>query len=431
MSPWFPASYVPVRQLGRGGFGVVWAAVERGSGLEVVVKLPSGRVTSEQLARFRREIRLQSQLNHENVLPILDFDVDGEIPWFAAPKAEDNLDRSLPALSERQCIDLILDVVRGISYAHRNRVLHRDIKPENILVFKTDGGGLQAKVADFGLGRNFTRDTPFETATGVGIGTEWFAAPEQWLDLRSVDERADVFGLGRLLQYSIAVVMPDDSPIVRQLDYCIRTATAQSPLDRYHSVDEFANDLGWVLERPQSLQRPVDAARMLIQDLLGQGTFDVSQTRELAGFLLEHRGDYRLMLSMLPRIPLRLWSALLKHHAAAMTPVMEGYAEILDDALAMDSALAAMRLLEEVLSVSADSRIRELSLRTIVSLAARYDVGEFGYIAVRCLSGETDASTIQALARYVREHPEIAKWCADHLLRASLAPLLRDAIEEA
>ncbi|WP_433293036.1 serine/threonine-protein kinase [Actinoplanes sp. CA-030573] len=353
MDRYFPAAYDAVRVLGEGGMGKVWESIERGSGMRVALKLPSPRSGTENLLRFQREIRLQSQLTHHNILPILDFDADAEVPWFVAPLAVGNLDDTLPKVSTTQALALYMDVVRGISFAHRNRVLHRDVKPANVLVFESDNGdGMYAAVSDFGLGRNYTRDTPFQTETGVGFGTEGFAAPEQWLDLRSVDHRADIFSLGRLLEYVLSVVVPADSPLVRRLEYCIRTSTARNRNERYQSADELAADLRLALDRPTSLQRPVDTVLTMVQGLLESGVFDGPATRELAQFLLENRHDYRLMLSMLPRIPARLWAALARHHAAVLPAVLESYVEILESPLAVDSAMAAMRLLEEMLAVS-------------------------------------------------------------------------------
>jgi eukaryotic-like serine/threonine-protein kinase len=427
----FPSSYEPVRELGQGGMGTVWEAVEPGSGLSVVIKMPTGDLDAEDLARFKREIRLQSQLDHENILPILDFDLDSARPWFAAPKAEGNLAEVLPKSSEQQAMQLFADVVHGIAFAHRNRVLHRDIKPQNVLVFFSDRGERPgAKVADFGLGRQFTRDTPFQTATGMMAGTPGFAAPEQWIDLRSVDHRADIFGLGRLLKYTLNVTVPEDSMLARRLEYCIRTSTAALPDDRYHSAEELAADLRLALERPSSLQRPVDTALSLIQTLMQGSDFGAAATRPLAVFLLENRDDYRLMMGMLPRIPTRLWSALMRDHVAAMLPVLEGYVAVLEDPLAVDSAMAAMRVLEDIVGISHDDRVHELCLKAVLCLAERYDVGEVAYIAARCIAAEESEFVIQALARFLKDNPQIAAWCAARLQKASLAPVLRNAIKD-
>lgn len=411
----------------------MWEAEELGSGLTVALKMPIGPMPDEDRARFRREIRLQSQLDHENILPVLDYDVDSELLWFVAPKADGNLHDMLPTVSDKQAIELFRDVVAGVSYGHRNRIIHRDIKPGNVLVFSSADTNrrLTAKVADFGLGRPLTRDTSFETARYVGIGSDGFAAPEQWYDLRSVDHRADIYSLGRLLQYILTMVAPPDSPMVRRLDYCIRTSTAASPPDRYQSVDEFAADLSLVLERPRSLERPVDTALALIQSLLESGDFGAAATRPLAQLFLEHRDDYRLMVGMVPRVPARLWSALIKHHAPVIVTVIEGYVSALDGPLPVDSALSAMRLLEELLGTSDNDQIHEVGLKAILRLAWRYDLGEFAYIAARCVNQETNALVVQAMARFLTENKDLAAWCAAHLGRSSLPPVMLDAIRDA
>lgn len=430
MTQGFPSSYIPVRKIASGGYGTVWEARDRSGDAPIVIKLPFPGLDSDDISRFRREVRLQSQLEHDNILPILDYDVDSDQPWYAAPKAEKNLGDALPALSESDALTLFGDALSGISFAHKNRVLHRDIKPQNVLIFPaTPDRRRHARVSDFGLGRPYTRDTPFETESHVGGGTPGFAAPEQWIDLRSVDHRADIFSLGRMLEYILQVTDLPGSPLSRRLEYCIRTASAASPKDRYRSVDEFAADFKLAVERPTSLQRPVDTALEMVQGLIEEGNFEAEATRPLAQFLLENRRDYRLMLSMMPRIPVSLLSSLLGQHTAAMLPVIEAYSAVLEEPLALDSVLTSLRFLEEILSISEDGSIRELSLLTVVKVASHHDIAEANYIAVRCITSEADESVVQSLAYSIRTDPQMASWCERNLGKASLPPVLRYAME--
>ncbi len=423
----FPAHYEPIRELSEGGFGVIWEAREPG-GETVVIKMPKATTGTDEIARFRREIQLQSQLDHANILPILDYDVDCDLPWYAAPLADGNLAEKLPELSPEVALALFSDIVAGMSHAHRNRVLHRDIKPANVLVFGDGAGRPVAKVSDFGLGRNYTRDASFQTRTGMMAGTPWYAAPEQFMDLRRVDHRADIFGLGRLLEYLLGTAVPAGSALRRRLEYCVRTSTAQRPDDRYQSIEDLAADLRLVLEQPRAVQRPVDAALGMVQELLAQGMFDAAATRPLAQVLCEYRHDARLMLGMLPRIPAVVWTSLLDHHIAATREVLRGYLTVLEEPLAVDSVTAAMRLLDDVFDMSRDDEVHETCLLALLRLAVRYDIAELAAITARCVAEEDSSTVLQALARHLRDDPLLAVWCAEHLGAGGLAPILRDAI---
>lgn len=426
----FPAPYTPIRLIDKGGFGAVWEAREGNSAETIAVKILNPDLTDAPRTRFRREVRLQSQLEHENVQPILDYDVDSLTLWYATPLAAGNLDDALPALSEAEALTLFEDCLLGMAFAHKNRVLHRDLKPGNVLVFDaTPQRRRHARVADFGLGRAFTRDTPFVTATHVAAGTHGFSAPEQFGSFRDVDIRADVFSLGRILQYILQEIDIPGSPLGRRLEYCIRTAAAHEVADRYRSVDAFLADFRLAVQRPAALQRPIDSALEIIQQLIENGKFQANETQPLVQLFLEHRTDFRLLLGMLPRLPETLLAALLADHSAAMRPVLDAYCRFLDEPLAIDSVMTNLRLLEDILAGCTDSRIRELCLRTVLRLASRYNLAEASYAAIRCVVDERDPGTIQALAATIRADANLADWCRRQLSQLSLPPILRQAIE--
>jgi serine/threonine protein kinase len=423
----FPKQYVPVRKIASGGFGTVWEAREPNDDTTIVIKIPSGYLDPEDRARFGREVRLQSLLEHPNILPILDYSLDVDSPWFAAPKAECNLADALPALGESEALSLFGDVLTGVAFAHRNRVLHRDLKPENILIFKVDGRR-HAVVADFGLGRQFTRDTSFKTASRLGAGTPGWAPPEQWTDFRNVDHRADIYSLGKILEYVLNAVAIPGAPLRHRLEYCIRTATAARPENRYRLTDELAADFRLVIDNPTSLQRPIDTALGMVQTLIENEPLDISGTRELAQFFLENRDDSQLITTMFPRLPYTVLKALLIFHAAATLPVVEAYVAVLREPLAIDYLMTSLRLLEDVLSISEEGATREACLIAMIDVASRYSLVEANYVAIRCIVSERDETVMQALASHVRQDAAVAGWCSAALQHLSLPPVLRRAI---
>jgi serine/threonine protein kinase len=136
-----PKPYRRLARVGEGGFGQVWE-VEVEGGERYVAKAPLTPLDTELLRRFRREVRLQSQIEHVNVVPILDFDLDADPPWFIMPLAVASLQDKMPQLQVSQALDLFRQAAQGVAYAHKNKVIHRDLKPSNILLFGTDRPGL-------------------------------------------------------------------------------------------------------------------------------------------------------------------------------------------------------------------------------------------------------------------------------------------------
>ena len=424
-----PGSYRPVAQLGAGGFGVVWEVERLSDGLTCVLKMPKQPYSDDELHRFGREVRLQSQLEHRYIVPILDFNLTNDPPWFVMPKASMNFAEALRRLQLDQAVEIFLDVVTGIAYAHQNRVIHRDLKPANILLFEDNAETrYRPAVSDFGLGRPFTRDTPWVTSTGVGIGSPWFAAPEQWQDFRQADASADVFALGRILQL---ILSPNGDRIqteYRRLEYCIRRATAEQPSERHSNADELLADLRLLIEEPQALQRPEDAALRMVQGILAGGTFGPDEVRPLVRVLFENRDDYRLLVGLLPRLPSPLLAGLFAADEAAMADVLVEYDVYLQEPLAVAYAQAAVHVLENVYIASEETRIRVIALKRIIALAATYDLWESGYIIARIIGDEQDPQALIAVGRMLNQTPTLVEWCRPFLRNVSLPPLVRQAL---
>jgi serine/threonine protein kinase len=221
-----------VREVGRGGMGVVYEAVEEALGRRVALKaLPPQAVAHPQsLDRFRREAQAAARLHHTHIVPVFGVGEQAGVHYYvmqfvegeslagflargAAPPAGEPRSR-FAARVGRQVAD-------ALAYAHAQGVLHRDVKPANVLL---DPAG-QPYLTDFGLAKLAGGDDL--TATGDFVGTLRYAAPEQ---LRNeFDERGDVYGLGATL-YELVTGRPpfagDRESLVKQI------ATAEPPRPR-------------------------------------------------------------------------------------------------------------------------------------------------------------------------------------------------------
>ncbi len=206
-------NYFILDKLGAGGMGVVFKARHRRLGRVVALKIlpPSLARDRDLLLRFRREVDVAARLSHPNIVSVLDADEDRGVQFMTMEYIEgndlDRLVRQHGPLPVEQALDCVIQAARGLEAAHAQGIVHRDIKPGNLML---DASG-QVRVLDLGLARLVEASNPLaETAAspltqaGICMGTADYMAPEQGLDSRTADHRADIYSLGCTLYYLLA-----------------------------------------------------------------------------------------------------------------------------------------------------------------------------------------------------------------------------------
>ena len=205
------AHYELDREIGRGGFGIVYRAKDRRLKRTVAIKIlpPELAFRSEIKTRFLREAETAAQLSHPNIVPIYSVDeAEGIVFFVMAYISGDNLAKRLHdkgVLPVEETRRIIRDVADALAYAHERGVVHRDIKPDNILLDDEHG---RPMVTDFGIARAVSdRGDSRLTATGMAIGTPAYMSPEQAAGDRDIDGRSDLYSLG-ILGYQMLVGEP-------------------------------------------------------------------------------------------------------------------------------------------------------------------------------------------------------------------------------
>lgn len=189
-----------VRELGRGGFGVVWEARDRTLGRNVAFKaVRAGTSAKADEQRVLREAEVAARLSHPNIVTLYDVGRSAHGPYLVLELLEgrtlaQRLDDG--PLTLREAVRISVEVAKGIAHAHAHGVVHRDLTPGN--VFLCDDG--QVKVLDLGMAQAFGRRK-------VDGGTPSYMAPEQSRGAPE-DERTDVFALGVLLYRMLANELP-------------------------------------------------------------------------------------------------------------------------------------------------------------------------------------------------------------------------------
>jgi serine/threonine protein kinase len=189
------------RLLGKGGFGAVYAAHNLLIGTWHAVKVlhPAAGAQPELIDRFREEARIGTQLRHQRIVPVTDFDVEDETFFLVM----DYIESRTLAQRVRQTPDQVAghvemwarDIAAALDYAHSQRVVPRDVKPSNILIREQDQSAL---LTDFGISRWL--HSAGLTEVGATIGTFAYMSPEQCRDEeRAIDARSDIYSFAAVL----------------------------------------------------------------------------------------------------------------------------------------------------------------------------------------------------------------------------------------
>jgi WD40 repeat protein len=195
-----PPGYQIIKELGRGGMGVVYQALDVKLHRVVALKmvLAGAHAGRAELTRFVSEAEAVAHLQHPNIVQIFESGQHGGLPYFTlefvagGSLADKVREQPLPA---REAAQVVEQLARGVAYAHDRGIVHRDLKPENVML-AADG---TPKITDFGLAKR-VEGSAHLTATGAVVGTPSYMSPEQAAGRTgTIGPPADVYALGAIL----------------------------------------------------------------------------------------------------------------------------------------------------------------------------------------------------------------------------------------
>jgi len=265
--------YQIVREIGRGGMGVVYLAQDVSLGRPVALKLLPKHLTSDpnRLRRFDREARAASALNHHNILTIYEIaQLDGlhsiATEFIDGVTLRERIRSKELKLSET--LNIAEQIASALVAAHEAGIVHRDIKPENVML-RRDG---YVKVLDFGLAKLTEQQTVkrvnasaavagTNTDTGV-MGTVGYMSPEQARG-QSVDHRTDIFSLGVVIYEMVTGQMPFEAKTARDV---IVPIPEQEPPPLVHYLPEAPSELQLIVNK--ALRQDKEERYQTITELL-------------------------------------------------------------------------------------------------------------------------------------------------------------------
>jgi len=271
--------YKIIGKLGSGAMAIVYKAQQLSLDRTVAIKVLPKRFSEnpEYVERFYKEGQAAAKLNHNNIVQAIDVGEAGGYHYFVMEYVEgktvyDDLAKGR-IFSEKDALDIVIQVAHALAHAHARGLIHRDVKPKNIM---TTPAGV-AKLADMGLARETTDLEAAQSEAGRAYGTPYYISPEQIRGEIDIDGRADIYSLGATLYHMVtgrvpymaedpSVVMkkhlkepltpPDhiNTSLSRGIAEVLEVMMAKQRRDRYNNVDELLVDLEAVRAHRAPLQ---------------------------------------------------------------------------------------------------------------------------------------------------------------------------------
>ena len=234
-----------LKRIGQGGFGNVdHILLEDGTECarkEFAQNQPLTPALLENVKkRFAKEVKVQSAIDHPNIVRIIGSDLNADPPNYLMPLADSSLDDDLA--KDRTLggnfVSAISDIVAGLEELHSMEIYHRDLKPQNVLRFSSNGGHFYA-ISDFGLISMKESNLSELTKSGMGKGSDYYTAPEIHTDLRKASAQSDVYSLGCILHEMVGT---EDRIPFREIKEggefaaILSGCTKDDPSKRFHSA---------------------------------------------------------------------------------------------------------------------------------------------------------------------------------------------------
>lgn len=296
-------------KIGEGGMATVYKGLQKSLDRPVAIKVLDATLTDNPTIkkRFKRESLIIARLSHPNIIHVIDRGMTSKgRPVFVMEYVQgDSLADVIrdKRLSFNEKVDIIVQVCKGIAYAHKLDVIHRDIKPGNVLL---DEEG-HARLLDFGIASFFERDSDDPEDSRLILGTEAYMAPEQHKGIAATSKQSDIYSLGVLMFELFSGHLPGPSPaselasvseIPKSLSDIILRCLESSPKQRPKSVEDVKNQLLLAMQGQHIAQDQVSRAGEGMSSIASKfGLLDVvREDAHGAAYLYEDKISHNLLV---------------------------------------------------------------------------------------------------------------------------------------
>ena len=255
-------SYCIEKPLGHGGMGEVYLARHMKLDIYRAIKilLPKIAVKNPMFAtRFMREAKLAIQLQHPNIINVMDADYDERLSiYYIVMEYVDggtvrNLIRKNGPMSEREVLKIVYAVGEALAVGEERKIVHRDIKPDNIMLTKDN----VVKLADLGIAKSTSDSNDVDvTSPEILIGTPAYVSPEQARDAQHVDSRADIYSLGVSMYEMLAGEKPYKGKTTVEILQQLFEASVPEVRQKNPAVSRKVSDLVYRMMAQEREKRP-------------------------------------------------------------------------------------------------------------------------------------------------------------------------------
>lgn len=429
-------------EIGEGLVGRVYPAfrldedgeiIEEGFGMKIL--LDRWRESTEMVARFQREVRLQQEeLDHPNIMTIVARNLSADPPWFAMPLASHDLKQELAkGLHEDhdRALEIFRQVAEAMAHAHERKVLHRDLKPGNVMF--VDGSPC---VCDFGFGKRAVPDATDLTQTDQWFGSQRYMAPEQ-LTAKEATAASDVYSLGKILGEMLTGERPE--PFVFDADrmptdyrYFLRRCCDSDPAKRYQSAGEMLDAFRVLTAASEVVDPPLEGVDKLVQQWMStpEGP-DIEYIRALDGHYTRYRDEEELYSRTLPRLPHALVEQYMVVMPEEFRSLVETYDHHISGSLAFSYCDVVADFYASIWEDCEDLDVKRIILARLWELGPSHNRWHVGEVLAGLLGSITGTSDAMLASDVIRAAPERAEWHRGYLRHRTLPRSVRDAVDSA
>jgi len=238
----FAGRYQIIEELGKGGMGKVYKALDKEVNEKIALKLIKPEIAADKktIERFRNELKFARRIGHKNVCRMYDLNKEEGTYYITMEyvSGEDlkSFIRRSKQLTTATTISIAIQTCEGLAEAHRLGVVHRDLKPQNIMIDKEGN----ARIMDFGIARSLEEEG--FTAAGVMIGTPEYMSPEQ-VEGKETDQRSDIYSLGVILYEMVTGRVPFEGDTALSIAMKHKREAPKDPKEYNAQISDDLNDL--------------------------------------------------------------------------------------------------------------------------------------------------------------------------------------------